>query len=315
MRSLIHGIFRSGGAYEIAKCMADYIRSRNATAITLNSRVTSIALENNSGIKVTTNGTHDHHFSHVISTIPQPVLRTIDLSKAELSTMQANALRELNYGPSVKIGLQFKTAWWTTGVDLASKPLNIVEGQTYTDRPLHTIVYPLFGNVQAGKTTTLIASYCWTEDATRLGALIDKDDKTLLALVLKELADIHNVSVDFLHGELVENGYKAWSWSHNPYSMGKQFIVFLICIALISVISPHLLKAPLRSSVPANSEVYTPALTAPPPKGFSILPVKPSACGTHGWRAHWTARGRPFMRSSFSPPSDRTEESSLRIGA
>jgi monoamine oxidase len=199
--------------------MAKYIRSLRSNAITFGARVTSIALKNNSGMEVVTNNTDRHQFSHVISTIPLSVLRTIDLSQADLSPMQSNALRALNYGPSVKIGLQFRTAWWTTGTDLDGKPLNIVGGQTYTDRPLRTVVYPSFGNVQAGATTTLIASYCWTEDASRLGALIDKGDVVLLELVLKELAVIHNVSVDFLRGQLID--CKGWSWSHDPYTMGK----------------------------------------------------------------------------------------------
>ncbi|KAG8740117.1 hypothetical protein FRC10_004746 [Ceratobasidium sp. 414] len=224
-RDINRVISRSGGAHEIAECMATYIRSRNPSAITLNSRVTSIAL-NDLGIEIATSNADRHQFSHVISTIPLTVLRAIDLKKAGLSPMQANALRELNYGPSVKIGLQFSTAWWTTGVDLDGKPLNIVGGQSYTDRPLRTVVYPSFGNVKAGATTTLIASYCWTEDAERLGALIDKDDKVVLDLVLRELADIHNVSVDFLRSQLIE--YKGWSWSHDPYTMGEgSFLVHL----------------------------------------------------------------------------------------
>ena len=104
-------------------------------------------------------------FTHVISTIPLPVLRTIDLSAAGL---QSNALRELNYGPSIKVGIQFK-AWWFT-------KFQIIGGQSYTDRLIRTIVYPSFGDVQDEKTTTLIASYCWTEDASRMGALIDVKD-------------------------------------------------------------------------------------------------------------------------------------------
>lgn len=206
--------------------MAKYVQRRSPQAITLNSPVTSIAMNDDSSIDVVTNHTEHHQFSHVITTIPLPVLRTLDISNAGLSLMQRNALRELNYGPSVKIGLQFKTAWWTTGTDRDGNPLNIIGGQTYTDGPLRTVVYPSFGNVQGGETTTLIASYCWTEDATRLGALIDHDDnRPLMNLVLRELATIHNVTIDFLRGELIDQ--KPWSWSHNPYSMGKQFTVFL----------------------------------------------------------------------------------------
>ncbi|KAG1769110.1 hypothetical protein EV702DRAFT_1189117 [Suillus placidus] len=208
-----------GGANEIAACMAKYILKNSNDAITFNSRVTAIGVKkDNSGMDVVTNNKDHHEFSHVISTIPLPVLRTIDLSQADLSPMQSNALRTLNYGPSIKIGMQFRTAWWTTGKDLSGNPLNIVGGQTYTDRPLRTVVYPSFGSVQAGTTTTLIASYCWTEDATRLGALIGKDDATLVELVLKELADLHNVDINDLRNQLIES--KGWSWSHDPYTMG-----------------------------------------------------------------------------------------------
>ncbi|KAF9466955.1 hypothetical protein BDZ94DRAFT_1305819 [Collybia nuda] len=206
-----------GGAHEIAETMAKYIISRRTGAFTFNSRVTAISVSP-AGMEVVANGTDHHQFSHVISTIPLPVLRTVDLSEAKLSPMQSNALRSLDYGPSVKIGMQFKTAWWTTGTDRTGRRLNIIGGQTHTDRSLRTVVYPSFGNVEAGKTTTLIASYCWTEDAARFGAMIGKHDAELRALVLRELADIHNVDAAFLSEQLIE--MKAWSWSHDPYTMG-----------------------------------------------------------------------------------------------
>ena len=129
-------------------------------------------------VNVTSNYTNTEQFSHVISTIPLPVLRTLDLSDADLNPLQSNALRELDYGPAVKIGMQFQTAWWTTGVDRNNNTLGIVGGQTYTDTPLHTVVYPSFGN-PGGNTTSLIASYAWTEDAARLAALVANDQDTL----------------------------------------------------------------------------------------------------------------------------------------
>ena len=198
--------------------MADYILSKNPNAIMFEKTVTGIA-KVDGGMEVTTDDKDVHKFSHVISTLPLPVLRTFDLRKAGLSPMQTNALRDLNYGPSIKIGLQFKRAWWTLDKDKSGRPLNIIGGQTYTDRPLRTVVYPSFGDVMAGKTTTLIASYCWTEDATQLGSLIGKDDERLKALVLRELAEIHNVEVNDLYKELID--LFAWDWTHNPYTMGK----------------------------------------------------------------------------------------------
>ncbi|KEP46404.1 L-amino acid oxidase [Rhizoctonia solani 123E] len=205
-----------GGAQEIAECMKNYIIScnpNNPNVLLYNSKVTSIKLNANSTMDVTTNSARHHEFSHVISTLPLGVLRTIDLTGAQLSPMQSNALRELTYGPSTKVGMQFKTAWWTN-ID----KLGIVGGQSYTDRPIRTIVYPSFGDVQKGKTTTLIASYCWTDDADRLGSMIDKVDVPLKERVLADLAAIHNLEIDFLRDQLI--GYHAWSWPHDPLTMG-----------------------------------------------------------------------------------------------
>lgn len=114
--------------------------------------------------------------------------------------------------------MQFRTAWWTTANDKNGSPLNIIGGQTYTDSPLRTVVYPSFGNVKAGKTTTLIASYCWTDDAERLAALITNNKKVLEEMVLRELVKIHNVTIEFLRGQLIDTF--AWSWSQDPYTMG-----------------------------------------------------------------------------------------------
>jgi len=213
-----------GGSNQIAQCMAKYIRRNKPDVIQLRSSVTSIGLNPFSeGLDVVTNHADCHNFSHVICTIPLPVLRVIDLSNAKLTTMQSNALRMLNYTQAVKVGLQFKTAWWTTGTDKAGRRLNIVGGQTYTDRPLRTVVYPSYGDVEAGKTTTLIASYCHAEDGQRLSALVNKDTKRLSQIVLKELADIHNMELDFLQSELINTF--AWSWSDDLHTMGA-FAVF-----------------------------------------------------------------------------------------
>ena len=202
--------------------MARYILQRKHGIIHLNSKVTSIGLSNDGcSIDVVTNDTDLHHFSHAICTIPLTVLRTIDTSKAKLTPLQYTALRTLGYNSCVKVGMQFRTAWWTTGIDKDGNPLKIVGGQTYTDKPLRTIIYPSYGDIRAGKTTTLIAGYCPSDDAQRLAALVEKekDHIELTNVVLKDLAEIHNVTVEFLRNELIDTF--AWSWSNDPYTMGK----------------------------------------------------------------------------------------------
>ncbi|KAG1817556.1 uncharacterized protein BJ212DRAFT_1299104 [Suillus subaureus] len=144
-------IFCSGSTNEIATCMEQYIHKNSEDTITFSSRVTTVGTkDDNSGMDIVTAG---------------------------LSPMQLNALQTLNHGPSIKIGMQFRTVWWTTGTDLSSD-----DDYTYCQLLLD-------------------------KDATRLGALTGTDDTTLVQLVLKELADLHNVDI-------------GWSWSHDPYTMG-----------------------------------------------------------------------------------------------
>ncbi|KAH7885591.1 hypothetical protein F5I97DRAFT_1830693 [Phlebopus sp. FC_14] len=102
-------------------------------------------------VAVSVNSGQTHVYSHVISTLPLPVLRAIDMRDAGMSVMQKNALRQLQYGPSVKIAVRFKEQWWT-------KELGIVGGQSFTDLPIRTIVYPSYGVDSDTPSTVLMAS-------------------------------------------------------------------------------------------------------------------------------------------------------------
>jgi hypothetical protein len=143
----------------------------------------------------------------------------IDLTNAELDTMQWNALRMLQYGPSIKIGMRFKEDWWKT-------KFGIVGGQSFTDLPIRTIVYPSYGVDSESPSTTLIVSYCWTSDADRWGSLINMEDPTeisdqLKTIVLRNLAEAHDptiVSYEYLVDQCLDTF--AWEWNGSPYTMG-----------------------------------------------------------------------------------------------
>ena len=95
-------------------------------------------------------------------------MRTLDLTQVGRSIMQSNALRQLQYGPSIKIGIQFTEPWWTTGDVKDGKPIGIVGGQSFTDPPIRTVVYPSYGVNTPGSApfSVLIASHCWTTTST-----------------------------------------------------------------------------------------------------------------------------------------------------
>ena len=71
----------------------------------------------------------------------------------------------------------------------------------------------------------LIASYCWTQDAERMGALMNGDGTGkpgLIEMVLRDLAAVHGVTVDWLK-QYYTGEYFAWDWLHDPLTMGSSF--------------------------------------------------------------------------------------------
>lgn len=73
----------------------------------------------------------------------------------------------------------------------------------------------------------LIVSYCWTQDAERLGALINTDGTGkagLIDLVFRDLAAVHGVTVEWLQQFYTDGDYFAWDWLHDELTMGSSLI-------------------------------------------------------------------------------------------
>ncbi|EIN12605.1 amine oxidase [Punctularia strigosozonata HHB-11173 SS5] len=205
------------GSSQLPHAMKEQI---DVKRIQFNTRVTSVSYINPddpaSGLHVESSQgtwTAQQDFGAVICTTPVSTLNLIDLTGCGINEnyAQYSAIRELQYGPAIKVGIQFSKNWW--------EPLGIVGGQSYTDLPVRTVVYPSYPE-SGTKSATLIASYCWTQDAERLGALIEngKMSPLLRSLVLKDLATIHGIDVKELEG-LVVDSY-AFNWLHNPATQG-----------------------------------------------------------------------------------------------
>ncbi|KAG8916609.1 hypothetical protein FRC01_002961 [Tulasnella sp. 417] len=219
-----------GGSRVLPDFMTKYINEKRPKALQLGKRITEIyyaapgeATSLLTPVRIKVEGENNYReYGHVISTLPLPVLRSLSIDDAGLDVKQTNALRQLQYGPSEKIGVKFKTQWWRTGKQVTGEPLNIIGGQSFSDRVVRTVVYPSFGIPgNPPESTVLIASYSWTEDALRLGAMISAGGalkNQVKELVLRDLTRIHNVSYEFLL-EQYEDHF-GWDWTHDPLTQG-----------------------------------------------------------------------------------------------
>jgi len=66
-------------------------------------------------------------------------------------------------------------------------------------------------------------SYCWTQDAERIGALVNRDGTAkpeLITMVFRDLAAVHGVTVEWLHQFYTDGDYFAWDWARDPLTMG-----------------------------------------------------------------------------------------------
>jgi monoamine oxidase len=85
-------------------------------------------------------------FAAVISTVSLSCLSVMDLTGCNIpggngdNYSQWAAMRQLQYGPSIKIGIKFTAPWWGSGSFLGGP---IEGGQSYTDLPIRTMYVSL----------------------------------------------------------------------------------------------------------------------------------------------------------------------------
>ncbi|KAJ6476931.1 L-amino acid oxidase [Mycena sanguinolenta] len=158
-------------------------------------------------------------YSNVISTMSFACLRMVDLTKAGLNYGQKNAIRDLMYTPSIKVGMQFKSAWW--------ERLGIVGGQSSTDLPIRDVVYPSYGpddshRKKGQKSNCMIVSYNGMQDSQRLAGLMHgrgtPEESVLLDLIMRNLAQLHNVDVKMIWDEFED--YHPWDFYHDSFQLG-----------------------------------------------------------------------------------------------
>jgi len=170
-------------------------------------------------------------YTSVFNTTSLPCLQRMDLSSLDLHPSQKDAIRTLHYDDSAKVAMKFSYPWWITKCGITSG------GQASTDTPLRTCVYPSYNlHDPQDQPATLICSYTWAQDATRIGSLIAQHDDELRDVMLDSLARVHLKNFQqqpptSYHSlttleevrQIIGDAYishHAWSWSHDPFTSG-----------------------------------------------------------------------------------------------
>ncbi|KAF3905797.1 hypothetical protein AA313_de0205104 [Arthrobotrys entomopaga] len=172
-------------------------------------------------------------YNGVFNTTTLGCLKRMDIKETSLNYTTRQAIRSLGYGPSAKVGIKFKRAWWIHDLDGDYKIKR--GGLGHSDLSIRTCVYPSYNiNDPEGEPAVLLCSYTWQQDAERIGALISssiyhhrqlEDETKLKELLLRDLARMHTYEgttegeVYKLISSLYLDHY-AHDWTHDPLTVG-----------------------------------------------------------------------------------------------
>ncbi|KVT45132.1 flavin monoamine oxidase family protein [Burkholderia ubonensis] len=147
-------------------------------------------------------------FDRVFVTLANSALRFID-TPSTWAAGKYEAIRMLKMTNATKIALGFKTRFWEQPGPYSD---GMKGGQSDTDLPVRSIVYPSFGIGEDGP-AYLLGSYCWQNDADKFSHLSDT-----------EMLDVALRSVVHLHGDVAREQYlghgAAIVWNKEAYVGG-----------------------------------------------------------------------------------------------
>lgn len=172
-------------------------------------------------------------YDAVFNSAPLGSMQRMDLRGLNLNWGTKQAIRSLAYGASSKVGIKFKYRWW-----VEEKSLSITQGGVgKTDLPIRNCVYPSYNLTTADASTTqekkpgvLLCSYSWSQEAQRIGTLINQgedpaSETELKALLIDNLARLHSKTpdqYDNIH-KMIKEAYIdhfAYDWYKDPGTTG-----------------------------------------------------------------------------------------------
>ncbi|KAF4551415.1 Flavin containing amine oxidoreductase-like protein 5 [Elsinoe fawcettii] len=232
-----------GGMSKLTDSMFSTASGQASAQFSFDRPVTSMH-DNNNKIDITTTDlktwqSTTTQYDAVFSTTTFGALQRMDLSGLNLTQRQLIGIRALSYDRATKVAIKFSSAWWNKYMPNSKKgPPYKYGGVSSSDLPVSNVVYPSWHDTTNGvdQAHTIIVSYSWAQDATRMASLVqdqnkEKADKNdpLIQLIFMNLTKLwhedlkpHGVSDEQFHDELFSSYqcHHAFAWSHDPYATG-----------------------------------------------------------------------------------------------
>lgn len=165
-------------------------------------------------------------YAAVFNTTTFGCLQHIDIQGLKLPADNMCAIRTLSYDRATKVAIKFKTGWW--------RGLIPNGGVSNTNLCISNVVYPSWNDSEDDGTEspyTIIVSYSWAQDATRIASLSNVNDHEstdptdpIVQLCLRDLVTLWSTTKD--HKQTLEGlqsqyiAHHVYSWSRNPYTAG-----------------------------------------------------------------------------------------------
>jgi monoamine oxidase len=218
-----------GGSQEIAHRMKKKLRKPQAIEFGKSVTAISYVAENSELLDVTIKGEEKpRRYDAVFNSVPLGAMQHMQLEGLKLNWETKSAIRSLGYGASCKVGVRFKSLWWKNK-ETIHLPIDN-GGVAKTDLPIRCCVYPSY-NIHDPVSTpgVLLVSYTWSQEAERIGALINRDspedEEKLKEVLIHDLARLHAKTRDEdkddedykrLH-KIISDEYLS-HYAHNWYS-------------------------------------------------------------------------------------------------
>ena len=198
-----------GGTSRITQEMANRVPSSN---VTMGAQVFRVEEADGRAVVHYRTGdgelTQTRDFDRVVVTLPFSVLRFLDTPRS-WSPEKYEAIRSLKMINAVKVALGFKSRFWERSGPHSAR---MAGGQSNTDLPVRSVVYPSFGIGEPGP-GYILASYCWQNDADKFSHLTEEQ---MFEACLRDVVRLHG---DVAREEYLGHGASV-VWNEEPLAGG-----------------------------------------------------------------------------------------------